>query len=153
MRLLGLGIESAHVVEELEDQVVADLLGRGLGLHVGQERLGVRNVHFLGNSARSELGQEGSGADRRPESAGCRGRQLRLARSRRTSAWSAGSTLRRLGARRAAMAIEWASLGSFLLERLGGEHPDPRGQGGRHIEHLFAAGHELLGQQVAHPAR
>jgi hypothetical protein len=31
------------------------------------------------------------------------------------------------------MAMEWASLGSFLLERL------------RDVEHLLALGHELLG--------
>src|ERR1035438_9430428 len=43
---------------------------------------------------------------------------LRLANRRRTSPWSARSTQRSIGARRAAMAIEWASLGSFLLERL-----------------------------------
>ena len=30
MRLLGLGIETADIVEQLEGQVVAHLLGRGL---------------------------------------------------------------------------------------------------------------------------
>ena len=39
-----------------------------------------------------------------------------------------------------------------LIGTTGGEHPDPRGQSGRNVEHLFATCHELLGQQVAHPA-
>ena len=59
MRRLGLLVETADIVEELEDQVVADLLGGGLRRDVGQEPLAVRNVQFLGDSARSELGQEG----------------------------------------------------------------------------------------------
>ena len=59
VRLLGLLVESAHVVEELEGQVVADLLDGVVGRDVGQEPFAIRNVHFLGDSARSEFGQEG----------------------------------------------------------------------------------------------
>ena len=47
---------------------------------------------------------------------------FRLANSRRTSTWLAGSTLRRVAERMATMAIEWASLGSFL-ERLVARSP------------------------------
>ena len=42
---------------------------------------------------------------------------FRLARRRSTSRWFASSTERRLGERRAAMATDSASFGSFLLER------------------------------------
>ena len=43
-------------------------------------------------------------------------------------------------------------IGVVLVGTTGGEHPDSRGQGGRDVEHLFALRHELLGQQIAHPA-
>ena len=43
-------------------------------------------------------------------------------------------------------------IGVVLVGTTGGEHSDARGQGGRDVEHLFAACHELLGQQVAHSA-
>ena len=59
MRLLELTIESTHIVEELEGQAEAHLLGRGLGMQSDHEVISVRNVHFLGDSARRELGQEG----------------------------------------------------------------------------------------------
>jgi hypothetical protein len=58
VRLLDLGVESAHVVEELEGEVVADLFGQGLRRDLRHQPLGVRNVEFLGNCARYELGQE-----------------------------------------------------------------------------------------------
>ena len=64
----------------------------------------------------------------------------------------ASPTVRSLGARTAATAIEWASLGSFLLERSVGQHPDARGQSGGHIDHDFTSVHELLGQQITQPA-
>jgi hypothetical protein len=47
VRLFGLGVESAYVVEELEGHVVADLLGRGLRRDLRHEPLGFRNVHSL----------------------------------------------------------------------------------------------------------
>ena len=43
-------------------------------------------------------------------------------------------------------------VGIVLVGATGAEHPNPRGQGGRNVEHLFATCHELLGQQVTHPA-
>jgi len=39
-----------------------------------------------------------------------------------------------------------------LVGSFGGQHPDARGQGGRHIEDLLPTGHQLLGQQVSHAA-
>jgi len=63
-----------------------------------------------------------------------------------TSRWLVGSTQRRPGGRRAPMATESASLGSFLFERPGAEHPHPRGQCCRHIEDVFASIHQLLGR-------
>ena len=42
-------------------------------------------------------------------------------------------------------------VGVVLVGAPGGEHPDARGQGGRHVEDLLAPGDELLGQQVAQP--
>ena len=60
------------------------------------------------------------------------------------SEWSAASTLRRFGARKAAIATERASSGSFLLERPVASTRMATGQGGRHIEHFFAPSHQLL---------
>jgi len=59
MRLLQLRVEAAHVVEELEGQVEAEFLDRVLRRDLGHQTLGVRNVHFLGNSARGQPGEEG----------------------------------------------------------------------------------------------
>lgn len=59
MRIFDLGIEMPDIVEKLEGKVVAHLLGRRLGTELHEERFGVRDVHFLGNSARHELGEEG----------------------------------------------------------------------------------------------
>ena len=41
MRLLGLGVKSAHIVEEFEHQIDADALGRGFRAQGRQELLGV----------------------------------------------------------------------------------------------------------------
>jgi hypothetical protein len=43
-------------------------------------------------------------------------------------------------------------IGVVLVRTTGREHSDARGQGGRDVEHLLTSRHELLGQQVAHPA-
>jgi len=59
MRVFDLSIETANIVEQLEGQLVAHLLGRGLNAQLRQERLGIGNVHFFGDSARYELGEEG----------------------------------------------------------------------------------------------
>ena len=42
-------------------------------------------------------------------------------------------------------------VGIVLVGASRGQHPDARGQGGRHIEYLLAPGDQLLGQQVAQP--
>ena len=43
-------------------------------------------------------------------------------------------------------------IGVVLVRPLGGEHPDARRQGGRHIEHVFTPSDELLGQKIPQPA-
>ena len=44
-------------------------------------------------------------------------------------------------------------VGVVLVGTIAGQHPDPRCQGGRNVEHVFALGHELLGQQIAQSTR
>ncbi len=61
-----LGVEAADVVEELDRQVVANLLGwcgRGDSL---EESIDVRCVDFLGDPTPSELGQQGVHAAHQP---------------------------------------------------------------------------------------
>ena len=43
-------------------------------------------------------------------------------------------------------------VGVVLVGTTGREYSNARGKGGRDVEHLFTPCHELLGQQVAHPA-
>ena len=116
MRRLQLLIEPSDVVEELEGEVVADLFDRRLGMHLGEERIGVRGVEFLGDSARCQLGKRACSRQTTrvrwsPMSV------LRLAKRRSTSTVADGSTRRSPGDRRAATATESASFGSFLFER------------------------------------
>jgi hypothetical protein len=75
----------------------------------------------------------------------------RLARSRKTSAWSAVETERRPGDRSAAIATERASLGVVLVRSTGPQDPDSGGQGGGNIEDQFPGADQLLGQQIAEP--
>ena len=94
----------------------------------------------------------GCGAGTRPGCDGCRCR---------CCAWPAAAAPRRgrrprpratSGARSAAIATDSASFGSFLSDRPGAEHPDPRRQRRRHVEDGLTRGDELLGQQVAETA-
>ena len=150
MRSLDLLVEAAHVVEQLEDEVEAHLLDRRLGLHLGQERLGVRNVHFLGNSTRRELGKERVQPTDHPrplppEITVALGQQPQdLAVIGRFNRSQSRCPQRSDGDR-------VGIVGVVLVGASRGQHPDPGSQGGRDVEHLLAPGHELLGQQVAQP--
>jgi hypothetical protein len=151
VRHLGLLVESAHVVEKLEGHVVAHLHGWRLGRDVGQEPLGVRNVHFLGDSARSELGQEGMETthDSSPMAA-----EVDIALGQEPEDLGVVSHLDVAQARgpKGRHRDRVSVVGVVLVGTTGGEHSDARGKGGRDVEHLFTPCHELLGQQVAHPA-
>ena len=143
MRLLRLGVEASHVVEELEGEVVADLLDRGLRRDLPHEPLGVRNVEFLGNSARCERSQERMEATHHPCPMTA---EIPVA---------FGEEAQDLGVvSRLDAAQVWGPKGSYcdresivgvvLVGAPGGEHPDATGQGGRHIEHFLAPSHQLL---------
>ncbi|HWF14538.1 MAG TPA: hypothetical protein VG244_00005 [Acidimicrobiales bacterium] len=43
-------------------------------------------------------------------------------------------------------------VGVVLVGSFAGQHSDASSQRGRHIDHDFTSGHELLGQQIPHPA-
>ena len=118
-----------------------------------EEPIGVRSVEFLGDSARRELGQQGVEA---AHDAGCGGCRCRCCASPAAAAPRRGRPprpRRSVGERNAATATDRASLGSFLFDRPDAKHPHPRRQRGRHIDDVLAGGDELLGQQVAEPAR
>ena len=78
---------------------------------------------------------------------------LRLAKRRRTSPWSARSTERSPRCPQSSNGHRVGIVGVVLVGAPRGQHPDPRGQGGRHVEHVFAPGYELLGQQIAQATR
>ena len=91
-------------------------LHRGRGLEGLRAGVGVRSIELLGNSPRREVRREGMEPTddlvaQAPDV------MVPLGQSRSTSAWSAGWTDRSPGERRAAMATERASFGSFLSER------------------------------------
>ena len=116
MRRLRLLVEAADVVEELEGHVVTDLFYRGRRRDGGQEPLGVRNVHFLGDSARNQFGQEGMESTHDPSPMAA---EVDIALGQDPEDLGVVSHLDAAQARgrKAATAIECASLGSFLLER------------------------------------
>lgn len=93
VRLFDLLIEAAHVIDELEGELVAHVLDRGRRLEALEQPIGVRCVEFLGNSpgersARAWWSRQISRARIRPRS------WLRLDRSRMITLWSAVSTRR-----------------------------------------------------------
>ena len=51
VRLFDLPIETPHVIEQLEGELVAHVLDRGRRLEALEQPIGVRCVEFLGNSA------------------------------------------------------------------------------------------------------
>jgi hypothetical protein len=57
--LFELGIEAPDVGQELSGELETDVLDRGQGLDLSEERLGVRSVEFPGHSARCEPGERG----------------------------------------------------------------------------------------------
>ena len=57
------------------------------------------------------------------------------------------------GARSAATATALASLASFFVDRPEPSRRTARRQRRRRIHHMFTAGNELLGEQIAEPAR
>ena len=116
-----------------------------------EERCGAIGRDFLGDSARNELGQQRMQPTRAPVPSPPRC-LLRFANSRNTAACSAGRHRRNSGARIAATATEYPSFGVVLVRPARRQHPDPRRQRRRHIQHLFTRRDELLGEQIAEPA-
>ena len=151
MRILDLGVEAAHVIEELEHELEAHLLGRRIGPDFGQERLGIRNVDFLGNSARRELGEERVQTADHP---GALTSEIAVALGEQPEHLAVIGRLDRTQRRcpQGGDGDRMCIVRVVLVGTPGAEYPDPRGQGGRDVEDLLALGHELLGQQVAHAA-
>ena len=84
-----------------------------------------------------------------PGAGGWRRSRWRLAQIFITAAWDSATDLVRLGERRAAIATERASLGSFLLVVAGGERRTRAASLGWTSKTSLTRGHELFGEQVA----
>jgi hypothetical protein len=76
----------------------------------------------------------------------------RLVNKGSTTAWSSTLTRRTAGTLRAATATETASSGIALAAVADRQHPHPGGgQGGRHVQDLFAVADQPLGQLPTDP--
>jgi hypothetical protein len=152
VRLLQLGVEATDVVQQLEGEVVAGLLHRRRWAQTSEEPLGVRSVEFLGDPARGELGQLGVESAHEPcpvvadvgVALGQEAEHLGVVGGGNgsKSRCAQGSDGHRQGV-----------VGVVLVRSPRRQHPDPGRQRRRHVDHVLARRHQLLGEQVAEPAR
>jgi hypothetical protein len=117
MRCLELGVEAADVVEEFDCEVVAGLFDRaGWGEDL-EEPIDVRSVDVLGDPAPGELGQQCVHAAHEPSPVVADVGVALGQETQRASLWPTASSRRSPRERRAAIATESASFGSFLFDR------------------------------------
>ena len=148
--VLELGIEAAEIPEQLDDELQACPLHRCRRMEAPEERLDVRSVEFLGDSAWCQLGQ---GSVQAAHDAGPVVADVGVALGQEAQHLGGiGRDHRPLSWRPQRSDGDRQRIVRVVLGRVSrGQHPHPRGQSGGHVDHVFSNRNELLSEQVAEP--
>jgi hypothetical protein len=135
----------------LEGQGVASDLHRAHGLHAGEEPLGAGGVDFIGDPAGDELGEQGMKPARSPVPSPT---QIGVALGQQPQHPSVIRSSHRRETRRAQRRDRHREgvVGIVLVGAARTQDPHPGRQRRRHVQHVLAGGHELLGQQIPESA-
>ena len=121
------------------------------GGNVGEEPFGAGSVDFIGDSTGNEFGQEGMEATGRPVPSAAQVGVALGQQAQHTDVVRSvdGDDLRRAERRHGHRP---GVVGIVLLRPAAAQQPDPRRQGGGHVDDILPSGEELLGEQIAQPA-